>query len=153
MDKIGNFLIKFFATSFFTGYAPYAPGTFGTLIGVIIYLLFNYTVKSQIVFFIFAIIYFIFGVFISDKAEKIYGYKDCQKIVVDETSCYLFTMFMIPFTTQNIIFSFLIFRIFDVVKPYPIRKLQNIKGGLGIMLDDLLAAVYTNVILHLIKII
>ena len=150
---MGNFLIKFFATSAFTGYAPYAPGTFGTFVGVIVYLLFVKNIESQLIFLAFSIVYFIAGVLISDRAEKLYGYKDAQKIVCDETSGYLFSMFLIPATTRNIIFAFLIFRIFDVVKPYPIRKLQNIRGGLGIMIDDLIAALYTNIVLHLIKMI
>lgn len=150
---MNNFLIKFFATSGFVGFAPYAPGTFGTLVGVFIYLLFLKITQSQFIFLIFSIIYFIVSIFVSNKAEKIYGLKDCQRIVCDETSGFFFSILFIPCTIRNIIFAFLIFRIFDVVKPYPIRKLQNIRGGLGIMLDDLLAAVYTNIVLQIIRVI
>lgn len=149
---MGNFLIKFFATSAFVGLAPYAPGTFGTVVGAIIYLLFINIINSQPVFLYFTIIYFISGVFVSNRAEKLYGLKDCQRIVCDETTGFFFSMLFIPCNTRNIIFSFLIFRIFDVVKPFPIRKLQDIKGGLGIMIDDLAAALYTNIILHLITV-
>lgn len=148
---MNNFLIKFLATSGFVGFAPYAPGTFGTLVGVFIYLLFLKITQSQFIFLFFSIIYFIVSIFVSNRAEKLYGLKDCQRIVCDETSGFFFSILFIPCTIRNIIFAFLIFRIFDVVKPYPIRKLQNIRGGLGIMLDDLLAAVYTNIVLNLIR--
>lgn len=150
---MNNFLIKFFATSGFVGFAPYAPGTFGTLVGVLIYLLFIKITQSQFIFLVFSIIYFIISIFISNRAEKLYGLKDCQRIVCDETSGFFFSILFIPCTIRNIIFAFLIFRIFDVVKPYPIRKLQNIRGGLGIMLDDLLSAIYTNIVLQIIRVI
>ncbi len=134
-----NILIKIFASGFGTGYSPFASGTTGTLVGVALFFLLppKYVLHT-------AVVIFMAGVYISTEAEKIYGKKDSGKIVIDEIAGYLFSMAFMP---QNLLFAaagFFLFRLFDVWKPSPAREAQELKGGWGVMTDDLIAGVYTN---------
>ncbi len=150
-----TFFKKLFVTGFFSGYSPVMPGTMGTIVGVFIYLLlyqYNYILYPLI------IVLFIYGVKLSDWAEKYFKEKDSKKIVIDEIVGYLISManIKIVFNIHNsktwwVVFGgFILFRFFDIVKPFYINQLQNIKGGLGVMMDDVLAGVYTNLVLLLI---
>lgn len=142
--------IEIFATWFGLGKSPKMPGTVGTIGAIPLFLLFL-LIKENIyyhnIYFIFLVVLFLFAVYISEKAEKIYGEKDAQCIVIDEVLGYMVTMFLIQPSIINVIMGFILFRIFDIIKPYPIKKLQNIKGGLGVVIDDFLAGIMANILL------
>lgn len=95
---------------------------------------------------LFLIAFFFLGVYSSTKAEKTMGH-DNGHIVIDEVLGFWVAMYLFPPTLYYIIFGFLLFRLFDIVKPYPINKLQNLPKGWGVMVDDLLAGVYTAIVL------
>jgi len=101
---------------------------------------------------IFLIAFFFLGVYSSTKAEETMGH-DNGHIVIDEVVGYWFAMYLFPPTLYYVVFGFLLFRLFDIAKPYPINKLQNLPKGWGVMVDDLLAGVYTAVILLVIDLI
>lgn len=141
--------IHFIAFGLGLGFAPIAPGTFGTLLGIFIYL-FNYlflSLNSILLIFICCV----FGIYICGKTAKDLNYHDHPGIVWDEVVGYLVTMLFLPFDALNIVLGFIIFRFFDILKPWPILTIdKKVQGGLGIMLDDLLAGVYANLIMNII---
>ena len=127
------------------------PGTIGTLAGVAI---FYFTNINYVIYWSLTFCIIILGVWLSGIAEKdIFKKKDSQHIVIDEVAGYLIAM---SFFTLNdhwlyILLGFILFRAFDILKPNPINKLQKLKGGFGVMMDDILAGVYANIILQLIR--
>lgn len=131
----------FCALGFGTGLAKKAPGTFGTLIGMPLFLLIaRLDVYSQ-----FAIIsaLFLIGIYFCDKTGKALGVSDHGGIVWDEIVAIMLVLTVTPYQWQWWLAAFLLFRLFDIWKPAPIRQCDaRVKGGLGVMLDDLLAAVY-----------
>ena len=137
------------ATGFGVGYSPVAPGTLGTLVAIPIYYFLS-EIPSPL--YEITLIGFIFlSVWISEKAEIFFVKKDDQRIVIDEIVGFLITMLWIPKTTRFIIIGFILFRFFDILKPIPIRRLEKgLKGGYGVVLDDVAAGAYANIILHLI---
>lgn len=137
---------KIIATVFFVGYVPFAPGTFGSLTA----LLFVWLLKPGPTAMAATIVaVFITGVLSSHIAEKGLGEKDSRHIVIDEFAGYLAAMAFLPLTPGYMFSAFILFRFFDIVKPSPIRELEKaISGGLGIMLDDMLAGLFTNIILQ-----
>lgn len=138
----------FAAFGFGTGLASVAPGTFGTLAALPIYALMYQL--SPIIYGAICVLLFIIGVPICGKVASDIGIYDYKGIVWDEVVGYLVTLFMVPVSIGTLIVGFLLFRIFDIIKPQPIRWVdKHIKGGLGIMLDDLLAAIPACLILHL----
>ncbi len=139
-----SFLIKFFASGFFLGYTPFAPGTVATLLAILIYLVLP---KNLFFYTIFTLFIFFAGVYLAERAEKIFTQKDDRRIVIDEIACFFVVMFLLPPTYKFIILGFLIYRFFDIVKPF-FGRLGNLPGGWGIMLDDLFAAIFTNLILQ-----
>ena len=137
------------ATGFGIGYSPVAPGTLGTLVAIPIYYFLS-EIPSPL--YEITLIGFIFlSVWISEKAEIFFVKKDDQRIVIDEIVGFLITMLWIPKTTRFIIIGFILFRFFDILKPIPIRRIERkFKGGFGVVLDDVVAGVYANIILRLI---
>jgi phosphatidylglycerophosphatase A len=131
----------------YAGRSPIAPGTAGTIVGVFLYLLLNglplpwYLAACSITFGI--------GIWAAGEAEKLLGKKDAQSIVIDEIAGYLISMAMVPSGWGAVVAGFFLFRLFDIVKPWPLKKLQDFDGGLGVMLDDLGAGVYTNAVLQI----
>jgi len=137
------------ATGFGVGYSPVAPGTLGTLVAIPIYY-FLWDIPSPL-YEITLIGFFFLSVWISENAETSFGKKDDQRIVIDEIIGFLITMLWVPKTVPFITIGFFLFRFFDILKPFPIRRLEKgLKGGYGVVLDDVAAAVYANIILHLI---
>jgi len=141
-------LILFFASGFYSGYAPVASGTFGTLVGIALYLLLSRF--SLILYSILTVAVSAAGIGLASKAETILGEKDSGIIVIDEIAGFLITMWGLPPTWRMVAAGFLFFRFFDVLKPFPVRWIdRNIPGGWGVMFDDLLAGVYANLTLRL----
>ena len=137
------------ATGFGVGYSPVAPGTLGTLVAIPIYYFLS-DIPSPL-YEITLIGFFFLSVWISENAETSFGKKDDQRIVIDEIIGFLITMLWVPKTTSFIIIGFILFRFFDILKPFPIRRLEKgLKGGYGVVLDDVAAGAYANIILHLI---
>ncbi len=141
--------ILILATGFGVGYSPVAPGTLGTLVAIpVFYFLSNI---SSPVYEITLIGFFFLSVWISENAEIFFGKKDDQRIVLDEMMGFLVTMLWIPKTAILILIGFFLFRFFDILKPFPTRRLEKkLRGGYGVVLDDVLAGVYGNIVLQVI---
>jgi phosphatidylglycerophosphatase A len=136
------------ATGFGVGYSPVAPGTLGTLVAIPIYYFLS-EIPSPL-YEITLIGFFFLSVWISEKAEIFFGKKDDQRIVIDEIVGFLITMLWILKTIRFIIIGFFLFRFFDILKPFPIRRIERkFKGGFGVVLDDVVAGIYANIILHI----
>ena len=144
-----NYFIVMFATGFGVGYSPIAPGTLGTLLAIPVYYFLS-NISSPI-YEITLIGFFFLSVWISENAEVSFGKRDDRRIVIDEMMGFLITMLWVPKTALFIIIGFLLFRVFDIIKPPPIRRLERAKGGFGVVLDDVLAGVYANIILQIIS--
>ena len=140
------------ATAFGAGFAPKAPGTAGSLVGVLIYLLIEAAHAGA--YYLHAIIFFfIVGTWASSRVERLYGH-DSQRIVIDEVVGQMITFGLFAGRYQlSAIFiatGFGLFRLFDITKPFPIRRLERLPGGLGVVADDVGAGLYGLVALALI---
>jgi len=134
--------VLFLAFGFGSGLAKKAPGTFGTLAAVPLYLALVQA-QSLIVYSVVTLLVILVGVWICGQAAEKLGEHDFGGIVWDEIAGFLVTMWLIPFTWQAVALGFILFRVFDIVKPWPIRWIdRQVDGGLGIMLDDVLAGVF-----------
>jgi phosphatidylglycerophosphatase A len=126
------------------GYLPLMPGTFGSLAGVGIFLLLpRIAIPIAILAFTFT------GIWAGTRTEELAGRKDPGKIVVDEVAGQLIALFPLVFVKWSmltVMVSFILFRFFDIVKPYPANRLQDLKGGAGVMFDDLVAGAYAAII-------
>jgi phosphatidylglycerophosphatase A len=131
----------FFAFGFGSGLAPFAPGTFGTLAAIPLYLILVQLSWPMYAWLVF--IAFVVGVKLCDVTGGRLGIHDYGGIVWDEFVGYWITMFFIPFSWQNVLLGFIAFRFFDIIKPWPIGWLdKKVSGGFGVMIDDVLAGVY-----------
>ncbi len=145
-----SYLIKILATGFGVGYSPIAPGTAGTLVAIPVY--YFLSENPSPLYEITLIGFFFLSVWISENAEAFFGKKDDPRIVIDEVMGFLITMLWLPKAILFIILGFFLFRFFDILKPFPIRQWERkIKGGFGVVLDDVMAGIYANIILHLIS--
>jgi phosphatidylglycerophosphatase A len=145
--NIRDFIVKTLSTVFYVGYLPFIPGTFASIVGLFLF----YLIKDNIFLYIFfTLILIILGFLISGKAEKVFGKKDARFIVIDEVSGMLLALIFIPYEIKLVIMAFLLFRILDAFKPYPSDKLERLTGSIGIMSDDIIAGLYTNIILQIV---
>lgn len=139
------------ATVFNIGYFPIASGTVASVFAALFMFIFKdiiITTFSGIGFALYLIItglIIVYGTYSADRAEEIYKEKDSHKIVIDEVAGFFVSMLFIPVTLNNLFLAFIIFRIYDVIKPFGIRDVQKYRGGFGIMADDLLAGILTSV--------
>jgi len=144
-------VILLFATGLGVGFSPVVPGTMGTLLAIPIFLLVS-SIPSPV--YEWTIIAFFFlACWVSDKAQSHWGKKDDQRIVIDEIMGFFATMMWLPKTALFITLGFVLFRIFDILKPPPVRRLEQMRGGYGVVLDDVMAGIYANIVLQLIRII
>ena len=136
------------ATGCYSGYLPKAPGTWGSLVGLLLFYLLH-TLSLPVYLAVVAGL-FVVGSFAAGEAEKILDNRDPGVVVIDEIVGMLITMIAVPATAVNMILGFILFRIFDIVKPFPVNFFdQRFHGGLGIMLDDVVAGIYSLIILQL----
>ncbi len=136
----------FLAFGFGSGLAPFAPGTFGTLAAIPPYLLLAQLTWP--VYVLVLLLTFVFGIYLCDQASKNLGVHDHGGIVWDEFVGFWITLFMIPPEWYWILLGFVLFRFFDIVKPFPIKWLdKKVKGGFGIMIDDVIAGLFAWIIL------
>jgi len=139
----------FIATGFYSGYLPKAPGTWGSLVGLILFFLLH-NLSLEIYLAVVAGV-FLIGTFAAGEAEKIMDRQDPGLVVIDEIVGMLITMIAIPATPLAMALGFILFRIFDIWKPFPVGFIdQRFHGGLGIMLDDIVAGIYSLIILQLV---
>ncbi|MDD5492720.1 MAG: phosphatidylglycerophosphatase A [bacterium] len=142
-------LAKLLATCFYLGYIPVAPGTLGgSLLGVGIYLL---IFQNNFVNLIATLAVALLAIWSSGRAEEIFGKKDDQRIVIDETTGMLIAMLWLP--DKGMLYlglGFAVFRVMDIVKPLGIKRLQAIRGGWGVVADDVAAGFVTNIILRIV---
>lgn len=132
--------VHFAAFGFGSGAAPVAPGTFGTLMGVALYLLLPS--MTWTLYLLFLLVATLVGIWLCDRTARDIGVHDHGGIVWDEFVGYWITMFMAPEGWPWIVAGFALFRLFDILKPWPISWLdRHVKGGFGVMVDDVLAGV------------
>ncbi len=143
--------VQFLALGFGSGLAPKAPGTFGTLAAIPVFLLLTMLMPTPLPYALAVIVMGVAGIYICGKAADDLGVHDHPAIVWDEFVGFFITMFMVPVSWQSIAVGFVLFRVFDIFKPWPISFIdKKMTGGLGIMFDDVLAGVFALVIMHFI---
>jgi phosphatidylglycerophosphatase A len=141
--------IHFLALGFGSGLAPKAPGTFGTLAAVLVFFLMSGL--TPLVYGLLVLVVCISGIYICGKAASDVGVHDHGAIVWDEFAGFFITMFMVPVSWQSVLVGFILFRIFDIAKPWPISIVdKKLTGGFGIMFDDVLAGLFALGIMQLI---
>jgi len=141
-----NFIALALATALGTGYVPVAPGTFGSAAGLVLWWLLPASAGVQL----FAIVaVFALGSWSGSIAERHFKGTDPGPVVLDEVLGMLITLFMNPVGWAGAVVGFLLFRVADIVKPFPANRLEALHGGFGIMADDAMAAVYSNIALRI----
>ncbi len=143
-----NRLAVLLATVAYCGYFPIAPGTVGSAAGLVVYLLVWWT-RSPIVEVGLIVVTFLVGVWAATRAERHFGGIDPGPVVIDEVLGMLVTLAFIPAGWSAALAGFVLFRVFDVIKPFPADRFEKLHGGLGIMADDAMAGVYANLALRL----
>ena len=134
----------FVATCGYLGYVPIAPGTFGSAAGLVIFALVRWSASDAIELSVIVCL-LAAGVWSSNVAERHFGGVDPAPIILDEVVGMLITLALVPVNFTGAIVGFLLFRLFDVIKPWPANRLEALHGGLGVMADDAMAAIYANV--------
>ncbi len=134
-----------FATVGGVGYLPIAPGTFGSAAGLLVWWLLPHDTGSQAAAIV---VLFALGCWAGHIAEQHFGRTDPGQVVIDEVVGILITLFMNPVTWKGALAAFLLFRLTDVTKPFPSNRLERLHGGVGVMADDAMAAVYANLALR-----
>lgn len=133
------------ATVFGVGYTPFAPGTLGSAAGLLLWAVLPHSASAQA---IAIVLLFLVGSWSGSVAERHFGRTDPSQVVIDEVMGMLITLFLNPVGWPGIVAAFLLFRLFDVIKPYPSNRLERLSGGVGIMADDAMAAIYANLVLR-----
>jgi phosphatidylglycerophosphatase A len=141
--------ILLLATGLGAGYSPIVPGTMGTLLAIPVCLLLSCIPSPVYEWTIIA--FFFLASWVSDKAQSHWGKKDDQRIVIDEIMGFFTAMMWLPKTALFVTLGFVLFRLFDIVKPPPVRRLEQVRGGYGVVLDDVMAGVYANIVLQIIR--
>lgn len=138
------------ASGFGSGFSPFAPGTAGALVAVIIWTVLFYVIPFNILLVVTSLLIVLFtaaGIWSADKLESEWG-KDPSKVVVDEMAGVWIALLAVPVgNVWYILFAFLLFRFFDIFKPLGIRKMEQLEGGIGVMADDILAGIYSFLLL------
>lgn len=136
------------ATVGYVGFVPFAPGTFGTAIGLLFFVAMR-SVVPPAADLAAVLAAFVVGTWAAGEAERHFGRTDPGPVVIDEVLGILITLCWLPVSWGIAVTGFLLFRLFDVIKPYPARRLESAPGGFGIMLDDAMAGLYAHVALRL----
>ncbi len=137
--------VKFLASFFYIGYLPVMPGTWGSATGALLAWFFNEGLVWQVTVFSLA------GLFISSIAERAFDEKDPSRFVLDEVAGIMISVLWIPKKIALFVVAFILFRIFDTMKPWPISMVQKSKMPTAIMWDDLLAGLFVNILLQIIS--
>ena len=136
------------ATGFGSGLVPFAPGTAGTLIGILIYLALSRL--SWTLYLVFVVTITLLACYVSREAERMFEEKDPPRVVIDEIIGFQWSMFLISPTVLHVFAGFILFRFFDILKVFPAGYFQrSLPGGWGIVMDDVVAGMYSNIALLL----
>jgi len=135
------------ATAGYTGYFPVAPGTVGSAVGLVLFAAIRWAGMPALEVAVLLAVA-ASGVWAAGEAERHFGRTDPGYIVIDEVAGMLLTLALIPVGLSGALLGFLVFRLFDIVKPWPARRLEDLPSGLGIMADDLMAGVYGHVVMR-----
>jgi phosphatidylglycerophosphatase A len=150
MKKFRQRAVLFFVTGAGVGYFPRLPGTIGTLVAIPFSLALNHVAVSNFLLAVLIVVGSIFGaIWLSTQGARILQQKDPQFIVIDEIVGFLVANFLAPPRLTALLWSFLLFRFFDIAKVFPTNRLERLPGGAGIVLDDVMAGVYTLISLRL----
>ncbi len=147
-ERTGGLLVKAIGSVFFIGYLPLIPGTFGSVAGLAVFYLLKGV--SPLNYFLFLCGIIVLGFFASGRMEGLLQKKDPGCIVIDEVAGMLLSLSFMPYDFKIVFLGFFFFRILDTFKPYPAGRIQNLHGGVGVMGDDLVAGIYTNILLQVI---
>lgn len=146
MSRVARWSILFISQGAYSGRFPVAPGTAGTVVGVLLYLAMKDL--APLAYLSICVLIFFAGIWAAGRSEVLLGRKDSPSIVIDEIAGYLIAMFLVPTGWGFVAAGFLLFRIFDIVKPWPLKRFEKAPSGLGVMLDDIGAGIYTNLLLQ-----
>ena len=147
MRRLGLFI----ATCGYIGYAPVAPGTFGSAAGLLVYAAVRSS-GSSLVEVAAIVILFMVGVWSGTEAEHHFGNVDPAPVVLDEVVGMMITLAFLPVNWVGALVGFVVFRLFDVIKPWPAARFERLPGGLGVMADDGMAAVYGNLVMRVLMV-
>ena len=143
-----NDIVVFLATGCFTGFLPLMPGTWGTFAAIPIVILVHRV--NLVVQGIIALVFVVFAAWVAGRAETLLEDRDPRPIVIDEMVGFLISLLWLPLNPLTLFLGFALFRLFDIVKPPPISTVEKrLRGGWGVVMDDVLAGVFTNVTLRL----
>ena len=140
-------LSKILSTCFGIGYFPVAPGTATSLTVVLVYKFFLYSLPWPLYLGLLLLLFFL-GALAATRYSAALKMKDPRRITIDEAVGQLLPMFLLPPTWVNMAIAFLLFRIFDILKPFPIRRTESFPQGWGIMVDDVVAGLYTGILIN-----
>ncbi len=139
--------VLYIATGSFVGYIPFAPGTFGTALGLFFCYLLS-LIDLSVSFFL-VLLFILFSIWIAHRAEKILKKKDAGCIVIDEIAGIMVALLGLQFHLWSVLAGFIIFRFFDIIKPFPIRTIEKrFSGGVGIVVDDVAAGLFSHLVLR-----
>lgn len=139
--------VRILSAGFGSGFSPLVPGTAGTVVGIPLYWLFSFFPWP--IWLISILAFTCLAWYVSDEAERLFGRKDAPCIVIDEIAGLQWTLFLVTPTVSHVALGFVLFRLFDIVKPFPARLFQDrLPGGCGVVADDLAAGVYANLVLQ-----
>ncbi|WP_459775467.1 phosphatidylglycerophosphatase A family protein [Aquifex pyrophilus] len=139
-------LLEFIATGFYVGKFPLAPGTLGTLVGIPIVLLLYLDKK---LYLLGTLVLFLLGWISSEYMVNAKREEDPEEVVIDEIVGYLLCFLFVEPTTKTLITAFIVFRVIDIYKPFPVNLFENFPGGLGVMMDDVVGGIITAFVLYL----
>lgn len=145
-----NFFEKLLGSGFYTGYITFIPGTFGSLAALIIYYIPGF--ENPLILIPAIIIFTFYGIYIGNKFESIYG-KDPSECTIDEVVGMWISLLFLPKILLISLLTFVLWRILDIIKPFPARNFEKLKGGIGIMMDDITSGIYSLIIVHIILVI
>ena len=136
-----------FSSALGAGFFPVAQGTVGTLVGIPLVILWAHLdpLAGGVLVFLFIVL----SVWASQVTCTLLEREDPAEVVIDEVAGILITFYLLPFSWHYLCFGFVLFRVFDILKPFPARRLEKLKGGFGIVADDLMAGVYANLCLRI----
>lgn len=156
MKFLLNFIQRAIATVGFIGYLPFMPGTFGSaaMVAALWYADrrydFSFSGQFWIYYWVVAVVLVMVSIVFSSRSKELYGSPDSSHIVIDECAGQFITFLFVPFSLMTLALGFVLFRLFDVVKPFPVNKTEEIEGGVGVTADDVAAGVMANISLLLI---
>jgi len=147
MTKLSSAVIKAVTSVCFVGFLPVMPGTFGSAAGIACFYLYK---DNWGLYFFVTFLLAVMGFMLSGKAEKVFCKKDPRYVVIDEVVGMMVALAFVPYRISLVVAGFFLFRLLDTLKPYPAFRLQNAHGSLGIMADDIVAGIYTNIVLQVV---